>query len=397
MSVKRRSGARETAPARARCAHATPATPTASESATIIKTLTYREAKQRYAIGHKLWRAIKDGKHDNWQPRGAGRAVAHETVARVLESVKDSPHLATLVRARQLHVRTETVQAILTKQGLGRLTARLKHAGYQVDVVPPLAAARRRRIVATSPGCYTAADFKRFGVVRRVGTEKNVEVSGCCVVDHFTGWATCRVAATQTSADAVAGISKHVAAAPFPVRGILLTDNGTSFLSDEFIIWAASSGLVQRTTRFQHPWSNGKVEALNKTLKYQCFPPLVAGGLNSLDELQTAVDAYLLWFNTVRAHTGWLNKGLPPMAMWRNWEATKGSALERLVAMGILSPKDLQHLRVMGADPNGQPRTDIALADKGVPFAFVVDYNDARVPRVDLKDSPPKADGFVLT
>ena len=47
---------------------------------------------------------------------------------------------------------------------------------------------------------------------------------------------------------------------------------------DRFIKGVANRGPIQRTIRSAHPWSNGKVEALNRVLKYQCFPA-IAGNI----------------------------------------------------------------------------------------------------------------------
>ena len=65
---------------------------------------------------------------------------------------------------------------------------------------------------------------------------------------------------------------EFVERAPFRTNGFLLSDNGAQFCNREFIKACTDLGLIFRTTHRNSPWSNGKVEALNKTLKYQCLP-----------------------------------------------------------------------------------------------------------------------------
>ena len=62
------------------------------------------------------------------------------------------------------------------------------------------------------------------------------------------------------------------------MRRRVLSDNGSEFLSHIFIRACVDLGLIQRTVRPGHAWSNGKVEALNKTPQYPCFPA-VAGNV----------------------------------------------------------------------------------------------------------------------
>lgn len=350
----------------------------------VIKRLSFRAAKARFHIGYETWRAIRSGELDNWEPHAGGRPVDASKVSTILDSVSSAPHWSTVERARRLGIRTETVQSVLARRGLSRLTARLSHAGYAVDVVRPLAVARKRRIVAAAPGVYTCIDFKTLGVVGRLGKSKAVTVGGCVVVDQLTGFGTVLLCERADAQAACAGVEKHRQGAPFPVRGLVLSDNGQAFLSDAFTGYLAQLGFVQRTTRFNHPWSNGKVEALNRTLKYQCMPPLVSGAVNDLAHLQALVDAWMQWYNEKRSHTGWINRGLPPTALWELWQKAEGGDVERLLALGILKPEDAGKVRVMGANKLGMPLSDVRLAEDGRPFAFVLedaeDYEPTAAP-----------------
>lgn len=342
--------------------------------ATAIKKMSYRDAQERYHIGYTRWKRIQDGREDHFAPHRGGRPLSLEIAQKILQSVNEMPHWNTAIRATQLSVRLETLQKFLTDRGLSRLNQRLEYAGFKVETPEPLRAARQRRILATYPGAYTAIDFKTFGILRRDNHQTETRISGCVVVDHFTGFATVLLDQQQTTSLAIDTIESHISAAPFTPRGILLSDNGSPFLAEEFIGYCQKRGFIQRTTRYNHPWSNGKVEALNKVLKYQCFPAICAGHVDSIETMQRLVDTWMMYYNSSRAHSGWINKGLPPLVLYSLWERTKGTRLEKLTLMGLIKEADIENLRAMG-DLEG--RGSNKLQDKhGTPLALVIEKPD---------------------
>ncbi|MFZ1061219.1 MAG: integrase core domain-containing protein [Candidatus Rokuibacteriota bacterium] len=359
-----------------------------SEEARDVEGLSFRQAREKYRISYDTWRRIKDGKLIGWKPyRGGG--VPEADVQDILADVRARPGESTPVRARRLRRRTETLQSILKGQGLNRLTARLRFAGYQVEDMPALARARQRRILAAGPGAYTCIDFKRFGALSRhdgrVGHTPSRWVSGCVVVDQYSGFASVYVCEEQDKWSAATALERYCKTAPFKVAGIVLSDNALCFLSSEFEAFCATGRLVHRTTQYNHPWSNGKVEALNRTLKYQCMPALAGAGFRSHPEAQGFLDRWMEYYNGRRAHMGWINKGLPPKAVIDQWEATPGDAIKRLVALGHIRPADMGRVRVMGANE----RTSFDLLHyKGTPFAFVIE-----APPAEPRQLPP---GFTL-
>jgi transposase InsO family protein len=339
--------------------------------------MSSRQAKRIYGVGFRTWQRCRDGELEAWVPTRGGRSLSQGTVQGILDSVKELPNLNTVDRAARLGIRTETVQKVLARYGLNRLVPRLVHAGYKVDVVQPLASARKRRVLATAPGALTCIDFKAFGVVRGGGNSPSVKVCGCVVVDHFTAYGTCLLAPEEDKVAAAAALRWHVERTPFKQSGgILLSDNGLAFQSDEFVSTCAALGLQQRTTRYNHPWSNGKVEALNKTLKQQCFPAICTGVVRDLDALQLLLDSWMHHYNTQRAHTSWINRGLPPFAVYSNYESTSGTRLERLAKLGLVKERDLPYTRVMGTNFGGeQLLSEPIKPDRGVPPVLIIDYN----------------------
>lgn len=331
------------------------------EESLAASTLTFREAAQKYGLGYTTWKALRENK--GFLPfKGGG--LEEEVVSSILEDVRQRPHLATTERARQLGVGTGTLQAFLHDRGLSKLNARLGFAGYQVETARPLAIARLRRIVASHPGSLTHIDYKTFGFLRGARGEPSVRLGGFVYVDSLTSYATVHLAKAPDGFEAVAGLQQYIEGVPFDLSGVVLTDNGGAFLSDFFINAVRKACLLHRTIRPAHPWSNGKVEALNKTLKYQCFAA-IAGNVGTWREAVLLVEAWMKYYNETRSHGGHTNKGLPPRALYNLWKNTPGDELEKLITMGILKMDDQWHVRLMGS--NGT-----ADGEHELPYAFVM-------------------------
>jgi len=172
--------------------------------------------------------------------------------------------------------------------------------------------------------------------------------------------------------------------APFDVSGIILTDNGNAFVSDRWISFCLHNGFLHRTTRINHPWSNGKVEALNKTLKYQCFPAICTGESLTVEEIQVLVDRWMLYYNSSRTHTGHMNRGLPPLALYALWRKAPGDYIDKLVHLGLIILDDPAHLRYVGSSQRsaGEQRLRTVVgaepvANEGQLLAFVVEGRGA--------------------
>lgn len=346
-----------------------------------IKEMSFREANRKYHISYEKWREIKDGRPSTWKPYRGGNVPSLD-VQDVLDSVKQKPALATGDRAKWLGHRTEAVQRVLKEKGLSRLNARLKYAGYSVDATGSLARARQHRVLAAGPGVYTNIDFKRLGSVRRLEPGDRQETSrlvcGVQCVDAYSGYASCFLTEREDTTSATLGFQRYVENAPFKVHGLVLSDNGLPFLSDEFIGYLKLFEFVHRTTRYHHPWSNGKVEAFNKTLKYQAMPALVAAGIKSIEEAQKWLDKWVEYYNTKRSHGGWINRGLPPLEVIKRWNNTGGDSVERLLALGHIKKDEVSRVRLMGS---GQHAVDMGLKPKDFPYAFIIEAPPHEAPK----------------
>ncbi|MBM3334537.1 transposase [Candidatus Sumerlaeota bacterium] len=232
--------------------------------------------------------------------------------------------------------------------------------------------------MASRPGSLIHADFKTFGVVSGGSAQTQEWLRGCIVIDSFTSFATVLLAPEGTGEAAVAALTKFRNEAPFDDITMILTDNGKPFTSEVFMGHCLLNGVLQRTTRLNHPWSNGKVEALNKTLKYQCFPAICTGESLSLSQVQLLADTWMSYYNSQRAHTGHMNRGLPPLALYALWRKAPGDYVEKLVHLNLISLDDLARLRYLGQPQrSGGDQRLRAVVEAGgemkAPPAFVID------------------------
>jgi transposase InsO family protein len=350
----------------------------AAQIAADIKTLSFREASRKYSIGYNTWNAIKTGQVKAWLPKQPGDRVSPEVVERILASCRQMPQLNTIARAQALGLRAERTQRVLAAAGLSRQSARLQFAGYSLATSPALSIARQRRVLAAAPGAQINFDFKYFGLLRGIGKAPSVRICGLVGIDQLTGYGDVLLCPTETGDMAAAGLHRFCKRAPFKPYGIVLTDNGSHFTGKDFVQAVTKWNLVHRTTKYHHPWSNGKTEKFNLTLARECFPAILTGLVGDIFQLQELVDNWLTFYNSRRTHTGWINKGLPPLAVIELLSHAKGeSPLDRFVSVGILKPQDIEFVRPLGAKDIGKPTMykgkPRVYSDNHVPYGFVVD------------------------
>lgn len=94
------------------------------------------------------------------------------------------------------------------------------------------------------------------------------------------------------------------AVADFDAHGIrvrrVLTDNGTGY-KRQFGLACAELGIAWTRTRPYHPWTNGRVERFNRTLKREC---LHAGEhFTSDEERRYSAARWIAFYNSDRPHT----------------------------------------------------------------------------------------------
>lgn len=88
----------------------------------------------------------------------------------------------------------------------------------------------------------------------------------------------------------------------FPgVRPRIISDNGPQFVAKDFKDYVRISGMTHVRTSPFYPQSNGKIEAMHKTLKNECIRPKAP---RSLEEASRLVTAFVQHYNDERLHSG---------------------------------------------------------------------------------------------
>lgn len=120
-------------------------------------------------------------------------------------------------------------------------------------------------------------------------------------VDRTSKLAFAELASEATVASAVAFWQRVVAAVPYRIHTVL-TDNGVQFAplphrptpaGHLFDQYCAGQGIEHRRTQVAHPWTNGQVERMNRTVKEATVQRYFYESQQELNaHLQTFLDAY---------------------------------------------------------------------------------------------------------
>jgi transposase InsO family protein len=112
----------------------------------------------------------------------------------------------------------------------------------------------------------------------------------------------------------------------------VLTDYGREYcgrpLQHPFELYCTVQQLEHRTTRVGSPESNGMVERFNRTLKEEFFSLAYRRKFyESLEALQTDLDAFLQFYNERRAHHGCRTQGRTPLQTFLDHQAPPEAGL----------------------------------------------------------------------
>jgi transposase InsO family protein len=166
---------------------------------------------------------------------------------------------------------------------------------------------RERHIEAPHTGALVAVDTFFVGALKGVG-----KVYLQTALDCHSRYAWARLYPNKMPVTAVHLMNTDVLPAFEAVEAkidTVLSDNGREFCGrpdrHPYELFLQLEGVEHRTTRVKRPQSNGYVERLHRTLLDEHFR--VEGRrtwFESIDEMQTALDAYLVAYNNDRPHQG---------------------------------------------------------------------------------------------
>jgi len=131
----------------------------------------------------------------------------------------------------------------------------------------------------------------------------------CVVVDDYSRYALAAVVGLEKTTEWTAQVAEQtVGKAGKPKQ--VVTDNGTEFASvweeclTKFSALLEELGIEHVTTTPYYPQGNGKAEALIRTLNRELLRRRTC---ETIEELQAAIDEYLVYYNNYRLHSslGW--------------------------------------------------------------------------------------------
>jgi transposase InsO family protein len=253
------------------------------------------------ATGYRLWRRFQEG---GWAalldrppvPRRQPRRLSNEAEAEILEArayAQAGPALVGALLGRP----ASTVWKVLRRHGRSRL---------RLPAPAPVERYERER-----PGELVHIDIKRLGRFWTIGKailgdrlhrspRAGWQYLHLAIDDH-SRLAYAEVLASESPRDCVAFLRRAVTW--YAEHGIaverVLTDNGNGYRSHAWAAACDTLGVARRYTRPRRPQTNGKAEALVKTLQrewaYRFAYPTSA-------HRAKALSGYLRWYNKHRPH-----------------------------------------------------------------------------------------------
>ena len=263
------------------------------------------------ATGYRLWRRYQEG---GWAaladrppvPRHQPRRLAAELEQQIL-AARASANAGPVIVAGQLGLPASTVWKVLRRYGVSRL---------RTPVRGPVVRYERQR-----PGELVHLDIKKLGRFWTVG--KRIYSDGQhrsrragwqylhLAIDDHSRLAYGELLPSESPTDCVAFLRRAVDW--YRERAItverVLSDNGNGYRSLAWRDACAQLGIERRYTRPRRPQTNGKAEALVKTLlrewAYRFAYPTSA-------HRARALPGYLRWYNHHRPHSSL--GGRPPIS-----------------------------------------------------------------------------------
>ena len=254
-------------------------------------------------------------------------------VERILELALKHPgkgcnYFSDLLKLEGRYVSGPTVQTILDKHELGTRFQRLlkletQHLEQGIELTPEQIKAiektnpvfRERHVESARPGELLSADTFLVGHFKGIG-----KVYLHAVVDTYGSYGFGFLHTSKQPEAAVAVLHNDVL--PFySDHGLtiqaVLTDNGREFCGTDnhpYELYLALNDIEHRRTKVRTPRTNGFVERFQRTvLEEFLVETLRTTFYETVDALQTDLDAWLRHYNTERPHQGYRNLGRRPL------------------------------------------------------------------------------------
>jgi Integrase core domain. len=172
-------------------------------------------------------------------------------------------------------------------------------------------------IETAHPGYLGSQDTFYVGTIKGVG-----RIYQQTFVDTYSKWAAAKLYTTKTPITAADLLNDRVLPF-FAAQGMgiirILTDRGTEFCGKvelhDYELYLGVNGIEHTKTKARHPQTNGICERFHKTILHEFYQVAFRKKLyQSMEELQTDLDAWLHEYNVERTHQGKMCCGRTPFA-----------------------------------------------------------------------------------
>lgn len=170
-------------------------------------------------------------------------------------------------------------------------------------------------IETAHPGYLGSQDTFYVGTIKGVG-----RIYQQSFVDTYSKWAAAKIYVTKTPITAADLLNDRVLPA-LAEQGMsmlrILTDRGTEFCgradSHDYQLYLAVNDIEHTKTKVRHPQTNGICERFHKTILQEFYQVAFRRKIyESLDALQTDLDAWIRYYNHERTHQGKMCCGRTP-------------------------------------------------------------------------------------
>lgn len=169
---------------------------------------------------------------------------------------------------------------------------------------------KTNHVEATYPGELVSQDTFYIGCLKGIGRIYHQVACDC-----FSSFEAAKVYDNKTTESSTDFVENHLVKKFTPVKiERILTDCGTEYTTwhkeaienHKFEKTCKKLGIKHTTTKVKHPWTNGYVERLNKTLLDKFYSVAFRKKkYNSIEELQKDLDEFMDYYNYRRTHQGY--------------------------------------------------------------------------------------------
>ena len=266
-----------------------------------------------------------------------------ETVEKIVVLSIEHPtwgcnRLSDYMKLQGNYVSSPTIQDILIKNGMGSRYERLlkleeRALEQKIELTPKQSAQiekanpvfKERHVESSRPGELLSQDTYFVGTLKGIG-----RVYLHTVVDTYGSYAFGFLYTSKQPEAAVAVLHNDVL--PFYKENDILiekilTDNGREFCGTDnhpYELYLQLNEIKHKHTKVARPQSNGFVERFHRTVLDEFFRLVFRTKFyETVESLQTDLDAWLLDYNTQRPHQGYRNRGRRPIDVIQNYLSKK--------------------------------------------------------------------------